>query len=109
MVRSLVRSSANRDRLARKKATNNNAGFSELPNSLYAQGQLTVARFTSPTEAQAAVLPQALRGKDALATAQTGTGKTLAFVIPIIEHFLKHSTAGITALVLVPTFAYHGR
>jgi len=77
--------------------------FSELPISLYTQDRLAAARFTSPTEVQAAVIPQALQGKDVLATAQTGTGKTLAFVIPIIEHFLKHSTAGIAALVLVPT------
>ncbi|HXJ95484.1 MAG TPA: DEAD/DEAH box helicase [Terriglobia bacterium] len=56
-----------------------------------------------PTPVQAAVIPQAIQGKDVLATAQTGTGKTLAFVIPIIEHLLKQSTPGIAALVLVPT------
>jgi len=34
-------------------------------------------------------IPQALEGKDVLATAQTGTGKTLAFLIPVIEQLLK--------------------
>jgi ATP-dependent RNA helicase RhlE len=42
-------------------------------------------------------------GKDVLATAQTGTGKTLAFLIPMIEQLLQQVTPGIAALVLVPT------
>ena len=70
--------------------------------------RLAAARFTLPTPVQAAAIPQALAGKDVLATAQTGTGKTLAFLIPIIERFLQKSatpssTVGIEALVLVPT------
>ncbi len=65
--------------------------------------RLAAARFTIPTPVQAAAIPQALAGKDVLATAQTGTGKTLAFLIPIIEHLLQNEAAGIAALVLVPT------
>jgi len=61
------------------------------------------ARFSTPTPVQAAAIPQALEGKDVLATAQTGTGKTLAFLIPVIEQLLKSKTPGIAALVLVPT------
>ena len=45
--------------------------------------------FSIPTPVQAAAIPQALAGKDVLATAQTGTGKTLAFLIPIIERLLQ--------------------
>src|SRR6266481_123352 len=41
--------------------------------------------------------------KERLATAQMGTGKTLAFLIPVIEKLLKDKTPGIAALVLVPT------
>ena len=41
---------------------------------------------------QAAAIPQALAGKDVLATAQTGTGKTLAFLIPIIENLLQEKS-----------------
>ena len=52
---------------------------------------------------QAAAIPTALAGKDVLATAQTGTGKTLAFLIPVIEQLLRDKTPGIAALVLVPT------
>lgn len=77
--------------------------FSELPISQYTKERLSLARFSVPTPVQAAAIPQALEGKDVLATAQTGTGKTLAFLIPIMEHLLQNSTAGIAALVLVPT------
>jgi ATP-dependent RNA helicase RhlE len=65
--------------------------------------RLVAGRFTTPTPVQAAAIPQALEGKDVLATAQTGTGKTLAFLIPVIEKLLKEHKPGIAALVLVPT------
>ena len=77
--------------------------FSELTISQYIQDRLTAARFTVPTPVQAAAIPHALAGQDVLATAQTGTGKTLAFLIPIIENLLQNEAAGIAALVLVPT------
>lgn len=77
--------------------------FSELPISPYTKERLAAARFSMPTPVQTAVIPEALKGRDVLATAQTGTGKTLAFVIPIIEHLLTQSAPGIAALVLVPT------
>jgi ATP-dependent RNA helicase RhlE len=77
--------------------------FTELPISAYMKERLAHARFSTPTPVQAAAIPQALEGKDVLATAQTGTGKTLAFLIPVIEQLLKTKTPGIAALVLVPT------
>src|ERR1035437_11085132 len=77
--------------------------FSELQISNYTKEQLALARFSPPTPVQAAAIPQALAGKDVLATAQTGTGKTLAFLIPIMEQMLQNVTPGIMALVLVPT------
>jgi ATP-dependent RNA helicase RhlE len=77
--------------------------FTELPISAYMKERLANARFSTPTPVQAAAIPQALEGKDVLATAQTGTGKTLAFLIPVIEQLLKSKTPGIAALVLVPT------
>ena len=57
----------------------------------------------TPTPVQAGSIPPALEGKDVLGTAQTGTGKTLAFLVPIIEKLLKTSEPGIQALVLLPT------
>jgi len=82
--------------------------FPELPISPYTQERLSSLNFSIPTPVQAAAIPQALAGKDVLATAQTGTGKTLAFLIPIIERLLQPTKAdsgksGIAALVLVPT------
>ena len=56
------------------------------------------------TPVQAAAIPSALAGKDVLATAQTGTGKTLAFLVPTIERMLqKPATRQVEFLVLVPT------
>ncbi len=77
--------------------------FSELPLSSYVMERLTAAQFIVPTPVQAAAIPVAMEGKDVLATAQTGTGKTLAFLIPVIEKLLKQDGRGIAALVLVPT------
>jgi ATP-dependent RNA helicase RhlE len=77
--------------------------FSELPISSYMKERLSAAKFSLPTPVQSAAIPQALAGKDVLATAQTGTGKTLAFLIPMMEKLLHEKTSGIAALVLVPT------
>lgn len=75
----------------------------QMPVSAYTKERLASAGFTTPTPVQAAAIPQALAGKDVLATAQTGTGKTLAFLIPIMEGMLQSNTPGVAALVLVPT------
>src|SRR5205814_339964 len=79
------------------------ARFSEMLISPYVKERLAAARFTTPTPVQAAVIPQALERKDVLATAQTGTGKTLAFLVPVMERLLERTAPGIAALVLVPT------
>ncbi|HET9181845.1 MAG TPA: DEAD/DEAH box helicase [Candidatus Angelobacter sp.] len=77
--------------------------FTELPISPYLQGRLAAAEFINPTEVQAAAIPHAVAGKDILATAQTGTGKTLAFLVPIIDKLLDSPHKGVEALVLAPT------
>ena len=77
--------------------------FSELQISNVIKERLAFAKFVTPTPVQAAAIPVALDGKDVMATAQTGTGKTLAFLIPVIEQLLKNKARGIDALVLVPT------
>src|SRR6202047_111995 len=77
--------------------------FSNMAISAYTKERLAAAGFSIPTPVQAAAIPKALEGKDVRATAQTGTGKTLAFLIPMIEQLLQQVTPGIAALVLVPT------
>jgi ATP-dependent RNA helicase RhlE len=77
--------------------------FSELPISQYLQERLSTNNFHTPTPIQSSAIPAALTGKDLLATAQTGTGKTLAFLIPIAEHLLATRGTGIRVLALVPT------
>src|SRR6267154_6078344 len=77
--------------------------FSEMPISAGLQQKLAKAQFITPTPVQSAAIPHGLAGKDVLATAQTGTGKTLAFLIPAMELMLKSSSKNIEVLVLVPT------
>src|SRR5579863_8417526 len=86
-----------------RAATRTYEKFSEMPLSAYVKEKLSSVKFVVPTPVQAAAIPHALEGKDVLATAQTGTGKTLAFLIPILEQLLKQNTPGVNALVLVPT------
>ena len=64
--------------------------------------------YTAPTAIQEKAIPLLLAGKDVLGSAQTGTGKTAAFAIPIIQHLVKdlETTKGrrkITTLVVTPT------
>jgi ATP-dependent RNA helicase DeaD len=65
---------------------------------------LDKAAYSAPTPVQAGIIPRALSGGDVLGQARTGTGKTAAFAIPILER-LKHGRKGSPpqALVLVPT------
>jgi len=74
-----------------------------MPLSAALQQKLANACFTTPTPVQAAAIPHTLEGKDVLATAQTGTGKTLAFLIPILEKLATAEPKKLSALVLVPT------
>ncbi|MDB2703044.1 DEAD/DEAH box helicase, partial [Flavobacteriaceae bacterium] len=64
--------------------------------------------YTQPTPIQAQAIPILLKGHDLLGVAQTGTGKTAAFGIPILNHLCNDNTAGkgqrkIKALVVTPT------
>jgi|TARA_R110001599_G_scaffold184627_3_gene378456 ATP-dependent RNA helicase RhlE len=59
--------------------------------------------YSEPTPIQEQSIPEALNGKDILGAAQTGTGKTGAFVIPIIELILRNPSSGTRALILSPT------
>jgi ATP-dependent RNA helicase RhlE len=59
--------------------------------------------FTVPTPVQAGSIPPALQGRDVLASAQTGTGKTAAFGLPLLEAILPKPRRKTHALILAPT------
>ncbi|HXA03607.1 MAG TPA: DEAD/DEAH box helicase [Bryobacteraceae bacterium] len=78
--------------------------FSEFSLSAPLKSNLVKHGFTEPTPVQALAIVPALAGRDVVATAQTGTGKTLAFVLPIIHLISKQpSHSGIRAVILSPT------
>jgi ATP-dependent RNA helicase RhlE len=77
--------------------------FTELPLSAALQQKLAAAQFITLTPIQARAISPALEGKDVIGTAQTGTGKTLAFLIPIIEMLRVTPSKNVSALVLLPT------
>jgi ATP-dependent RNA helicase RhlE len=76
--------------------------FFELNLSAPMLEQLKNANFIYPTPVQEAAIPPALEGHDILATAQTGTGKTLSFLIPIIERLAVEPPTS-RALIMLPT------
>ncbi len=61
------------------------------------------ASYTAPTAIQEAAIPPALDGQDLIGTAQTGTGKTAAFVLPILQRLLGGPRGRTRALILSPT------
>nr|MBP7450364.1 DEAD/DEAH box helicase [Flavobacteriales bacterium] len=68
---------------------------------------LTEAGYTVPTPVQTAVIPAVLFGKDVLGIAPTGTGKTVGYVVPILQRILEERwllpDRHVPVLVLVPT------
>ena len=98
--------------------------FDDFDISSELKSRLRLAKFVTPTPVQAKAIPPALEGQDVLATAATGTGKTLSFLIPMIEIMdttplpvqapepaqsqsrngrSRRATAPIRALILLPT------
>ncbi|MCK9182696.1 MAG: DEAD/DEAH box helicase [Fibrobacteraceae bacterium] len=81
--------------------------FSELPLDDNLQRAIVDASYTNPTAIQEKAIPPLLEGKDLMGIAQTGTGKTAAFALPILQNILASGTVReqktIRALVLLPT------
>src|SRR4051812_4921617 len=78
--------------------------FQELSLSPVLQNNLASNKLVQPTPVQAQAIPAQLEGRDVVVTAQTGTGKTLAFVLPLLEQLSKQALpVGISALILSPT------
>ncbi len=90
--------------------TSNQVRFNDFNVSESLKSRLFSAGFINPTPVQAGAIPPALEGRDVLATAATGTGKTLSFLIPMIQRMDANSvpsTKGkrgpIRSLILLPT------
>jgi len=64
---------------------------------------LNAQNITEPTPVQAQAIPIALEGRDLVGIAQTGTGKTLAFALPLLTSLAREKTSGTSMLVLTPT------
>src|SRR5687768_587644 len=80
------------------------ARFEDLGLSAVMMEALAQAGYLQPTPIQAGLIPRALAGIDVLGQARTGTGKTAAFVIPILEGLApRKDVHGAQALILVPT------
>ncbi|MBL8231555.1 MAG: DEAD/DEAH box helicase [Bryobacterales bacterium] len=78
--------------------------FSDLSLCSVLQSNLSRNGFVTPTPVQAQAIPPVLEGRDVVATAQTGTGKTLGFLIPLLQRFRAQCVkTGVQALVLSPT------
>jgi ATP-dependent RNA helicase RhlE len=81
--------------------------FATLALSAPIQKALSAKNYTTPTPVQAATIPHVLAGRDVLGCAQTGTGKTAAFALPILEHLTRNPQPRVRhtprVLVLAPT------
>lgn len=64
---------------------------------------ISAAGYSTPTAIQLHTIPPILEGRDVLGLAQTGTGKTAAFVLPILEHLLAGPRGKLRVLILSPT------
>jgi|GEM_PF-32169 len=64
---------------------------------------VTKAKYTKPTPIQLQAIPHVSAGKDVLGIAQTGTGKTAAFALPILQKLVQKVRPGVQVLVMVPT------
>ncbi|PIZ72958.1 hypothetical protein COY07_02585 [Candidatus Peregrinibacteria bacterium CG_4_10_14_0_2_um_filter_43_11] len=83
-----------------EKGNPNELSFHELGLDAPILKILDQLHFHTPTPIQAQAIPDALNGEDIIGVAQTGTGKTLAFGLPIIQRLIRHGGKG---LILLPT------
>src|SRR5439155_8631491 len=79
------------------------SGFHTLSLSSPLLAALQRAAYFEPTPIQAALIPRALSGRDVIGQAQTGTGKTAAFLLPFMNGWRDTNEPGPQALVLAPT------
>ena len=88
----------------------NPVAYTDLPLAEPIQRAIAEMGYTHSTPIQAQSIPVVLAGQDVMGAAQTGTGKTAAFALPLLQRLLKHESAStsparhpVRALVLLPT------
>src|SRR3990170_4711900 len=81
-------------------SSNTDSGFSDLGIAPSLFEALTYMKYTVPTPIKRQAIPVAIQGKDVVGIAQTGTGKTLAFGIPMIQRLAQVKGKG---LAILPT------
>lgn len=77
--------------------------FDDLPLNPRLRAGIREMGYSEPTPIQEGTIPDAVHGRDLIGTAQTGTGKTAAFLLPILERLMNRPRGRIYALVLTPT------
>ena len=80
-------------------------GFEQLGLHEAITSTLVGLKYDEPTAVQQQVIPEALSGNDVLAGAQTGTGKTAAFVLPIIHRLLQNPRSTSSAVNVVRSYS----
>lgn len=87
--------------------TENSASFDSLPLNENIRRALREKNYLNPSPIQSQAIPHLLEGKDLIGVAQTGTGKTAAFALPILHLLTAHpvtpSPRRVRALILTPT------
>ena len=77
--------------------------FESFPLDSRVRAGIQTAGYSEPTPIQQQAIPPILAGRDLLGIAQTGTGKTAAFVLPILQRLIANPGRGVRALILAPT------
>ncbi len=77
--------------------------FSEFQFTTKVQDGIKACGYTTPTPIQSQAIPPSLQGRDVMGLAQTGTGKTAAFALPILERLMQGPRGRVRSLILSPT------
>ena len=77
--------------------------FEEFNLDARLNANINTMGFTQPTPIQEQAIPYAMQGKDVMGLAQTGTGKTAAFMLPILQRLTKGKLGHVRALIVAPT------